>query len=43
LTGDGQLGCFVHSGFWQAMDTLRDRNELQRLWDSGNAPWRIWG
>jgi len=43
LTRDGELACFRHEGFWQAMDTLRDRNELQRLWDSGEAPWRTWG
>ena len=42
LSRDGELACFRHRGFWQPMDTLRDRNELQRLWDSGQAPWRIW-
>jgi glucose-1-phosphate cytidylyltransferase len=42
LARDHQLACFCHDGFWQAMDTLRDRNELQRLWDSGDAPWRTW-
>jgi len=42
LARDGELACFCHDGFWQPMDTLRDRNELQRVWDSGNAPWRTW-
>lgn len=42
LASEGQLACFSHEGFWQAMDTLRDRNELQRLWESGSPPWRIW-
>ena len=42
LTSEGQLASFRHKGFWQAMDTLRDRNQLERLWDSGNAPWRVW-
>jgi glucose-1-phosphate cytidylyltransferase len=39
LTADGELNAFVHDGFWKAMDTLRDRNELEALWSSGNAPW----
>jgi glucose-1-phosphate cytidylyltransferase len=42
LAHDGQLAAFDHSGFWQACDTLRDKRELERLWDSGKAPWRIW-
>jgi glucose-1-phosphate cytidylyltransferase len=42
LTRDRELACFCHEGFWHAMDTLRDRNELQRLWESGKAPWRTW-
>jgi glucose-1-phosphate cytidylyltransferase len=42
LALDGELACFRHEGFWQPMDTLRDRNELQRLWESGQAPWRTW-
>jgi glucose-1-phosphate cytidylyltransferase len=40
LTRDGQLACYRHDGFWQAMDTLRDRNQLEELWSSGAAPWR---
>jgi glucose-1-phosphate cytidylyltransferase len=42
LSREGQLASFRHHGFWQAMDTLRDRNQLEQLWVSGNAPWRIW-
>jgi glucose-1-phosphate cytidylyltransferase len=42
LARDRQLASFRHSGFWQPMDTLRERNQLERLWDSGNAPWRMW-
>jgi glucose-1-phosphate cytidylyltransferase len=41
LARDGELACYRHEGFWQAMDTLRDRNLLQRLWSDG-APWRTW-
>ncbi len=42
LVRDGELRAFKHDGFWRAMDTLRDRNHLEELWRSGNAPWRIW-
>ena len=42
LAREGELACFRHDGFWHPMDTLRERNELQRLWDSGAAPWRSW-
>jgi glucose-1-phosphate cytidylyltransferase len=42
LARDGQLACYRHEGFWQAMDTLRDRNHLDELWSSGAAPWRTW-
>jgi glucose-1-phosphate cytidylyltransferase len=37
-----QLMAFQHSGFWQAMDTLRDKNHLEELWRSGKAPWKVW-
>lgn len=40
LAADGQLQAFRHSGFWQPMDTLRDKRELDALWNSGQAPWR---
>jgi len=39
LASDGQLGAYVHEGFWQAMDTLRDKRHLEALWASGDAPW----
>ena len=42
LAADGQLRAFRHDGFWQPMDTLRDRHYLERLWVSGEAPWKIW-
>ena len=38
----GELTVFHHRGFWQAMDTLRERIELEALWDSGSAPWCSW-
>jgi glucose-1-phosphate cytidylyltransferase len=42
LAANGQLAAFEHRGFWQAMDTLRDKNALESLWDTGNAPWKAW-
>jgi len=42
LAADGQLRAFRHDGFWQPMDTLRDRHYLERLWVSGEAPWKTW-
>jgi len=42
LANDNQLKAFTHEGFWQPMDTLRDKTNLEKLWDSGNAPWKIW-
>jgi glucose-1-phosphate cytidylyltransferase len=42
LAGEGQLMAFQHTGFWQAMDTLRDQNHLEDLWRRGNAPWKVW-
>jgi glucose-1-phosphate cytidylyltransferase len=42
LARDGELRAFRHTGFWHAMDTLRDRNQLEALWQSGRAPWKIW-
>lgn len=42
LSAEGQLAAFQHHGFWQAMDTLRDKNQLEDLWKSGRAPWRTW-
>jgi glucose-1-phosphate cytidylyltransferase len=42
LSRDGQLRAFLHTGFWQPMDTLRDKNYLESLWRSGDAPWKVW-
>jgi glucose-1-phosphate cytidylyltransferase len=43
LAKDGQLVAYRHTSFWQCMDTLRDKRLLEDLWQSGNAPWKIWG
>jgi len=42
LAAQGQLGAYQHDGFWHAMDTLRDKNHLDGLWQSGRAPWNVW-
>lgn len=42
LAEEGNLRAFQHSGFWQPMDTLRDKNHLEELWATGKAPWKIW-
>jgi glucose-1-phosphate cytidylyltransferase len=42
LAAQQELAAFEHHGFWQAMDTMRDRNILQSLWESGKAPWKVW-
>ncbi|TXG85780.1 MAG: glucose-1-phosphate cytidylyltransferase [Thermomicrobiales bacterium] len=42
LARDGQLMAFRHSSFWQCMDTLREKHILQKYWDSGNPPWKLW-
>ena len=42
LASDGQLVAFRHEGFWQCMDTMRDKVLLSSIWDSGAAPWRVW-
>ncbi len=42
LSKDGQLSAYPHDGFWQPMDTLREKNILENLWASGNAPWCVW-
>jgi glucose-1-phosphate cytidylyltransferase len=43
LAQDNQLCAFKHYGFWYAMDTLRDKIHLDQLWNSGRAPWKVWG
>jgi glucose-1-phosphate cytidylyltransferase len=42
LSDEGQLSAFRHTGFWQPMDTLRDRQLLESMWESGTAPWKKW-
>jgi glucose-1-phosphate cytidylyltransferase len=42
IAEDGQLSAYKHNGFWKPMDALRDRIELEQLWSTGNAPWKIW-
>jgi len=42
LAAAGQLSAWIHRGFWQPMDTLRDKQTLNSLWDSGAAPWKLW-
>ena len=42
LATRGQLAAYDHRGFWQPMDTLRDKTHLEGLWDRGEAPWKVW-
>ena len=42
LARDGELLAYRHLGFWQCMDNVRERDYLNRLWDEGRAPWRVW-
>lgn len=42
LALDGELTAYKHDGFWRPMDTLRDKNELERLWSEAKAPWKVW-
>ncbi|ATX78646.1 glucose-1-phosphate cytidylyltransferase [Mariprofundus aestuarium] len=42
LSAKGELSAFKHDGFWQPMDTLRDKVRLEQLWESGNPPWKVW-
>lgn len=42
LAKKGKLNAYVHKGFWQCMDTLREKEKLEALWNTGNAPWKIW-
>ncbi len=42
LTSEGQLAAYQHEGFWQCMDTLRDKRLLEHLWQEGTAPWKVW-
>jgi glucose-1-phosphate cytidylyltransferase len=42
LANQQQLGIYKHPGFWRPMDTLRDKHELESLWETGKAPWKMW-
>lgn len=42
LAAAGQVSAYFHAGFWQPMDTLRDKNRLEELWATGSAPWKVW-
>ena len=42
LASEGELTACEHEGFWQCMDTIRDRQTLEELWRGGDAPWRVW-
>ena len=42
LAQEGQLAAYAHEGFWHPMDTLRDMNQLEAMWSSGKAPWKVW-
>ena len=42
LAQEGELMSYQHRGFWQCMDTLREKMELEKLWSQGNAPWKVW-
>ena len=42
LAAASQMMAFTHDGFWLPMDTLRDKNQLEELWQRGNAPWKVW-
>lgn len=42
LAADGQLVAYRHEGFWQPMDTIREKHLLESLWQSGEAPWKVW-
>ena len=42
LVENGELISYMHRGFWQCMDTMREKQQLEKLWSSGNAPWKLW-
>jgi glucose-1-phosphate cytidylyltransferase len=42
LASDHQLAAYRHEGFWQCMDTLRDKRQLELLWQEKRAPWKVW-
>lgn len=42
LVAEQQLAGYIHKGYWQCMDTLREKQQIEELWDSGKAPWKLW-
>ncbi|WP_293839449.1 glucose-1-phosphate cytidylyltransferase [uncultured Phascolarctobacterium sp.] len=42
LAADGELMSYTHKGFWQCMDTKREKDDLEKMWESGKAPWKVW-
>jgi glucose-1-phosphate cytidylyltransferase len=42
IANDGEMNAFKHNGFWRPMDTLKDKNDLNEMWDNNKAPWKIW-
>jgi glucose-1-phosphate cytidylyltransferase len=42
LAAEGELAIYRHEGFWRPMDTLRDKQKLESLWETGKAPWKTW-
>lgn len=42
LAIEGELAAYKHTGFWYSMDTMRDKNYLDHIWQTGNAPWKVW-
>jgi glucose-1-phosphate cytidylyltransferase len=42
LASEGQIAAFVHTGFWQCMDTYREQQLLTGMWNGGDAPWKVW-
>ena len=42
LVEEKQLAGYIHRGYWQCMDTVNEKNQIEKLWDSGEAPWKIW-
>jgi glucose-1-phosphate cytidylyltransferase len=42
MTRDGQLAAYKYTGFWKCMDALRDKMELEEMWQKGNPPWKVW-
>ena len=43
LASEGELVSYVHTGFWQCMDNIREKNVLEKLLEEGKAPWKVWG